>query len=97
MAFAIRKHCLILAVALTSTSFSGLVLAESDPMARHETKIDVGVRYPGDHALKDGTVRTEGTEKGAYIERCTWSFNPKVSKGFGLTQNCFRYTLKNTR
>ncbi len=72
------------------------VQAEPDSMARYETRIDVGVRYPGDRALKQGTVRTEGPEKGAYIEKCFWSLNPNAGKGFGLTQNCKRYTLKNT-
>jgi len=70
--------------------------AEPDPTARYDTRIDVGIRYPGDKALKEGTVRVEGPEKGAYIEKCFWSLNPNIGKGFGLTQTCKRFTLKNT-
>ena len=76
---------------------AGTALAERDEMARHQTRIDPGVRYPGDIALKEGTVRMKGPDKGAYIERCSWKFDPTFGKGFGLTQSCVRYTMGNTK
>ncbi len=96
------KQTLVLAFAvavITSaslTGFSGNAVAEHDPSANYGTNINVGIRYPGDRALKEGTVRVKGPEKGAYIEKCRWGLNPNLGKGFGLTQSCVRYTLKNT-
>lgn len=58
---------------------------------------DTHLRYPGDSRIREGNIRTDGTDKGAYIERCSWSFNPGFGKGFGLTQKCRRYTIKNTQ
>jgi hypothetical protein len=58
---------------------------------------DLHVRYPGDSKIPQGNIRTDGRDKGAYIERCSWSFNPDFGKGFGLTQRCRRYTIKNTQ
>lgn len=54
------------------------------------------VRFPGDKAVEGGTVRLKGTEKGAYIEKCRWVMNSSFGKGFGLTQQCVRYTMDNT-
>jgi len=86
------KQTLVLAFAVAAsvslTGFSGKAVAEHDPSLNYGTQIDVGVRYPGDKALKEGTVRVKGPEKGAYIERCRWSLNPNLGKGFGLTQSC---------
>jgi len=87
----------IIAAAISFTGMTSIARAESDPMARHQTRIDTGVRFPGDVAFKEGTIRTSGPDKGAYIERCNWVFDPNVSKGFGLTQHCIRYTMENTK
>lgn len=75
----------------------GLALAEVDADQKKVVGIDLHARYPGDASLRGGNARRSGTERGAYIEKCRWFFNPSVSKGFGLSQTCFRYTLKNTR
>lgn len=85
------------AVTALTTLHQASAIAESDPMARYEPRIDTGVRFPGDQAIKEGTVRSQNPEKGAYIERCSWSFKNDVNKGFGLTQTCIRYTLENTK
>ena len=87
----------IIAAAISFTGMTSIARAESDPMARHQTRIDTGVRFPGDVAFKEGTIRTSGPDKGAYIERCHLFFNPDFGKGFGLTQRCVRYTMKNTK
>ncbi len=92
-----RTQAVFIALVAGFSGLSGAALAESDPMARHQTRIDTGVRFPGDVAFKEGTIRTSGPEKGAYIERCTWGFKPDTSKGFGLTQTCIRYTMENTK
>ena len=105
MKFNSRKilvSCAVLAsIAITTEVGTGTwtraALAESDPMARHQEQIGIGVRYPGDVAFKEGTIRLSGPDKGPYVERCTWHFNTGVSKGFGLTQTCVRYTLENTK
>jgi len=94
-----KFHTQAVSVALVAgfVSMTGTAFAERDEMARHETRIDTGVRYPGDVALKEGTVRIKGPDKGAYIERCHLFFNPNFGKGFGLTQRCMRYTMENTK
>lgn len=97
MTSSFKKCSLLAAVAIGLVGMPEVTLAESDPEARNQHGIDTGVRYPGDVAFKEGTIRTSGPDKGAYIERCTWGFNPSVSKGFGLTQTCVRYTMKNTQ
>lgn len=94
-----RKRCLsavIFGCTIGLTALTGNALAEFDEMSRNQEKLDVGVRYPGDTAFKEGTIRTSGPEKGPYVERCTWGFKP-TGKGFGLTQTCRRYTLENTK
>lgn len=54
-------------------------------------------RYPGDQALAGGTVRTQGPDKGPYVERCYWTAKPGfLGIPFNLTQNCYRHTLDNT-
>ena len=90
------KFATLLAALALSASLPATVFAEVDDMARNQTRIDPGVRYPGDVAFKEGTIRMSGPEKGPYVERCTWSFRTSGTKGFGLTQSCMRYTLDNT-
>jgi hypothetical protein len=54
-------------------------------------------RYPGDQALAGGTVRTQGPQKGPYVERCYWTAKPGfLGIPFNLTQHCYRHTLDNT-
>ncbi len=92
-----RKTFVSVAVLAGVVAISGTALAESDPMARHQEKIGMGVRFPGDVAFKEGTIRLNGPEKGPYVERCTWHLNPNISKGFGITHTCVRHTLENTK
>jgi len=97
MNFKSLKIFVPLAVLTGFVAPTGVAFAESDPMARHQEKIGLGVRFPGDVAFKEGTIRLNGPDKGPYVERCSWHLNPDVSKGFGLTQTCARYTLENTK
>ncbi len=64
----------------------------------HET--DFVKVYPGDQALGyggEGGARTEGPDKGPYIDRCFWTFNNPFDSPLNPTQRCVRYTLENTQ
>ena len=84
-------------ISFTMVSFSDAVLADNAKMDNFISSKDGHTRYPGDKSVDGGTVRLNGTEKGAYIEKCRWVMNSNFGKGFGLTQRCVRYTMENTQ
>jgi hypothetical protein len=65
------------------------------------TRIELGVRYPGDKAYPFGTTRVSGPERGPYVQRCGWSATPNQWLGFFFPDNvkmtCVRYTDENTK